>query len=156
MGKVSFLTKVLSYLKSDDKSVVVRVITKAQKVCKSAVRDGEQVLSQAKYEAGNKIDNLKEKLVDAKQALKDSYLSIDIKQCASADGVEEFIKNTYLPTIAKKLNNIKAIEKEIEAVEKSQEELAKKVAEDLALYNEVLTVLELDEEDVVDAANSKK
>jgi len=146
MAKISFLDKCLAYLKTDDKSVVTKVLVRATKECNNNIRNAEQAIANIEFTTKNTVEKLQDKLEDAKTALKESYMTINVDSCKTSDAIESFIDSSYLPNISNKIANVKSLEKQIEDAGKIKDDEIKAMNDAADMYKDLLNVLSTDVE----------
>ena len=96
--KITILDRILAFLKTDEKSQVIKVLGKAGKIWANQVRNGERELEQIAFDHASNVENLNEKIEDAKVRMDESFLQIDTTVKGSED-IENYITEVYEPQI---------------------------------------------------------
>jgi hypothetical protein len=142
MSKVlTFKERVKAFINSDDDAVITTTMLRTEVYCNKQIKNGKQAIDNIKFKADTAIDELKDRLVDAKLELEDSYNAYDVSVGKSNSAVDAFIVETYLPTINAAFVNVATIEASIkEAEETRKSAIASKEAE-IATFQRLLDKL---------------
>lgn len=115
MKKTSLASRVLAFLKGGDEQKLSRFEVKLEKYFKKQADMRKDA-----------IENLEEKIADAKEELNETVVNVDLERINSTDGAEGYVV-TYLRAVQAKeavveslQEQIDTLNKEIEAFQKTQ------------------------------------
>lgn len=113
MKKQTLVDRVLSVLQGGDKAKISRFETKLTKYFSKQISMRR-----------DKIENLQEKIDDAKETLNEAVLNVDLDAINGADGAEGYC-SVYVSNLDNKLKVIESLETEIEDLQEEIERFEK-------------------------------
>ena len=128
--KITILDRILAFLKTDEKSQVIKVLTKAGKIWANQVRNGERELEQLAFNHASTVENLTEKIDEAKIRMDEAFMQIDTTVKGS-DDIENYIEEVYEPQIVAASDAYDDLVKDLEDAtkdfNKAKDELTKQI-----------------------------
>jgi cell division protein FtsB len=102
MKKSTLVNRIMGFLKGGDEAKVTRFETKLGKYFSKQIAMRNE-----------KIENLKDKIVDQEEAMNDSVVNIDLEKINQTDGAESYC-SSYVSKISQHVSNIEAYQAEID------------------------------------------
>lgn len=111
--KTSLKDKILAFLKLDEAGKIGSFLDKEVKKLGKAISNHKRNLDKYISERQEEIENLNDKLEDAKEALEDAYIGISLDNVKNNDAMDRF-SSTYWDNIEEKEIAIENFEAQIE------------------------------------------
>jgi len=131
------INKIVDFLKTDEKTVVTKVMKRAKKLWGRKISQGEKQILAIRAEYVEKIEDAQESLSDAKTAYDESFMQIDITLKGN-DQIDAFIEDSFQKSIKASMDKVQSLEDEIKDLKAAELIEIKEVKDAVKLY---LTIL---------------
>jgi phage shock protein A len=138
---LSITKRIVAKFKLGDEGKLNNFFMKQIKECSKAIRDLKRNKVTVENSYNDSIDDLKERLEDAKEALKLSYEDVNPENVSTNAAALEFSK-TYWNKVSLAKDTVKMIEEEIKDLKEDFEQKIKNLDEQIDLYQERIDILE--------------
>ena len=129
-----FITsKVLEFIKSDEKSNVEAILEAAYKRWNKNIAVATRNIETIKRKMEEELEEQKEYLAEAKEAYKEAFLMIEPSK-KSKDSREDYIRNEYEPQIAAAMASVRLIESKITRITEEGAAVIRSQENTIALY----------------------
>jgi hypothetical protein len=125
VSKFSIVNKIVAFFQLGDAGKLTGFFARIHKQLDRETEGLKKSISNAQHNAGVERDTLNDKLEDAKEALEEAYLQVDVDDVNTNEKQVNYVE-VYLTNISKAQSVVTVIEAELEVLE---EALKEKVAE---------------------------
>jgi len=136
MTKVSFVQRVLSFIKTDDESAVKSTQKQALKIWSKEVSLAERAISRLKQDLAEEVESKEEYIAEAKEQLANSYLNIDVEAVKTVDDRKDYVENVYQQQIANAKAKVESLEKELSDLKDEVNAKIERKEKAIAMYKE--------------------
>jgi hypothetical protein len=136
MTEVSFVQRVLNFIKTDDESAVKNTQKQALKIWKKEISLAERAISRLKQDLAEEIEAKEEYITEAKEQLANSYLNIDVEAVKTVDDRKDYVENVYQQQIANAKAKVESLKKELSDLKDEVNAKIEKKEKAIAMYKE--------------------
>ena len=140
MMELPIVKKVLAFLNIGEDAKIGNFFAKEVKKAEKFIRDLKRNLTTYENEYNDSVDDVNEKLVDAREAVEEAKIAITVDDVKTNDAANTF-SEVYWRNVSSKVATVERLEEELEELEESYKENVKRVQKQIDKYQDRIDMI---------------
>lgn len=139
-GIYALAQKVLNLLNIGEDAKINNFFAKEVKKAEKAIRDLKRNLTTLENQYNDDVDDVNEKLVDAREAVDDAKIAVTLNDVKTNDAADSFA-TTYWRNVDAKLAEVKKLEKKLETLKETFNKATEEIQEQIDKYQDRIDMI---------------
>lgn len=140
MMELPIVKKVLAFLNIGEDAKIGNFFAKEVKKAEKFIRDLKRNLTTYENAYNDSVDDVNEKLVDAREAVEEAKIAITVDDVKTNDAANAF-SEVYWRNVSSKVATVERLEEELEELEESYKENVKRVQKQIDKYQDRIDMI---------------